>query len=209
MPSTMIHLYTAVQLIKTCSLVQSKPQFFLGCISPDAVNLNDFAPKDIRWSAHIRHNSTDEWIQRAIDFYTDNLVRAERGELDKDLLLGYTLHIFSDIAWDKKFDSDMREAIAASDMTQEQKLKARWDEFYYYDKTQFASSWWLDEVKPALAQSEAMEINKIPANLINKYKDFCLNEYESSIDNVTPTIITQEIVEKFSLYATAMMKNEL
>lgn len=204
MPSTMIHLYTGTQFIKTSNLVKDKAQFYLGCIAPDAINLEGFAEKEVRWSAHLRQDNLDEWEQRAIDFYIEN-----RDKINHDYLLGYLLHVFTDIAWDKKYDAIIWQELNKTDLPQEQKLDERWNEFFYYDKTKFNTNWWKNEITPMLKQAKAVEFNDISAEQITKYLEFVVYKYDQTIEPILPKIITNELIESFSYYAVAMLKNEL
>lgn len=185
-------------------MVKNQSQFYLGSVAPDAVNVYSFAPKEQRTKAHLRSPDLEQWTQNAIDFYTNN-----KDIIDNDLLLGYVLHAFCDMAWDKKYDRFLISEIAKLDLSDEQKNNARWDEFYYFDKTQFTADWWLNEVKPLLEKSIPSAINGIDEKQIADFKQFLLTEYENTINPVTPKIITGELVNEFIYYAVATFKNQL
>lgn len=204
MPSSMIHLLTGLAFTHSSNMVRDKSQFFLGCIAPDAVNVYGFAPKEIRTKAHLRSKDLDEWIQNAIDFYTDN-----QGVIQNDLLLGYVLHAFCDLSWDKKYEGDFYSAISALQISEDERAAARWNEFYYFDKTQESAEWWINEVKPLLESAQICSINGITEIELTDFKNYVLTDYLPKIKPVTPQIITAELINEFIYYAVANFKNQL
>lgn len=204
MPSNMIHLLTGLAFVGSSNLVKNQSQFYLGCIAPDAVNVYSFAEKNVRTAAHLRSNDLDEWTQNAIDFYTDNIEK-----IDNDLLLGYVLHAFCDMAWDKKYEKFLSIGLKKYNYSDEEFSEEKWNEFYRFDKTQFAASWWIDEVRPELELSVSNDINGIDAHQISSFKHYILNEYEASIEPIAPKIIKPELVKDFVYYAVATFKNQL
>lgn len=204
MPACMVHLYIGYRFKKSCHLVKNSAQFYLGCIAPDAVNLDGFAPKEVRYSAHLRKTDLDEWMQNAIDFYTDN-----QEKIGRDFLLGYVLHIFSDIAWDKKYDKLLWDALKERGLPTEQQFSARWEELFAIDQTQFDQSWWNEEVSKELHKAKGITINNIDADLIDRYRVFKLDGYLKTLQYDTPRILTQELIVQYADYAIALLKNEL
>lgn len=204
MPACMIHLYIGYRFQKSCHMVNNPPQFNLGCIAPDAVNLDGFAPKEVRYSAHLRKPDLDEWMQNAMDFYTDN-----QGKIDPDFLLGYLLHIFSDIAWDKKYDSLLWNALKQQGLPTEQQFGARWEELFAFDQTLFEQAWWKQEVEKALRQAKGVSINHIDADLIDRYRAFKLDGYLKTLQYDRPRILTQKLIDEYADYAIALFKNAL
>jgi hypothetical protein len=204
MPACMVHLYIGYRFQKSCHLIQNKSQFYLGCIAPDAVNLDGFAPKDVRYSAHLRKPELEDWMQNVIDFYSN-----QKGKLDRDFLLGYILHIYSDIAWDKKFDSILWNALKEQGLPLEQQFSARWEELFAFDQTQFDTKWWNEEVSPELQKAKAIPINNIEADLIDRYRAFKLDGYLHTLQYDTPRILTQEFMDEYVNYAIALLKNDL
>ena len=204
MPSNMIHLLTGLAFVKSSNLVKDKPQFYLGCIAPDAVNVYSFAEKKIRTAAHLRSTDLDQWTQNAIDFYTDNL-----GKINNDYLLGYVLHAFCDMAWDKKYECLFHTGLEKYNYSKELFIEAKWNEFYYFDKTQLCADWWLNEVNPQLELKIAMDNNEIDKNQINNFKCYIINDYDSTIESIAPKIVTPELVLDFIYYAVATFKNQL
>ena len=94
MPSSNIHLKVGYELNKRLNI--NSTDFIVGNIAPDAVNLNGFAPKEERWTSHLRDKDYDIWIEKAHDFYNDNVDKYEN-----EFLLGYISHILTDVIHDK------------------------------------------------------------------------------------------------------------
>ena len=53
MPNILVHLKVADEIAKKHEILDN-PNYYLGIITPDAVNLYGFAEKPKRWAAHIR-----------------------------------------------------------------------------------------------------------------------------------------------------------
>ena len=53
MPTSLFHLNVSKKIAEKYPKYDT-PNFYIGTIAPDAVNLNGFAEKSIRWAAHKR-----------------------------------------------------------------------------------------------------------------------------------------------------------
>ena len=94
MPSSNIHLKVANELNKRLNI--NSIDFIVGNIAPDAVNINGFASREKRWSAHLRDKDLDTWISNAKNFYYQN-----KDKYNNEFLLGYISHILTDVLHDK------------------------------------------------------------------------------------------------------------
>ena len=65
MPSSNIHLKVAYELNKRLNI--NSIDFIVGNIAPDAVNINGFAPREERWTAHLRDKDLDTWIEKMLN----------------------------------------------------------------------------------------------------------------------------------------------
>lgn len=72
--------------------------YYLGLLAPDSPNLYGFAEKKVRWQAHVRQKDLQEWRKSLLDFYKNN-----QKNYPKDFLLGYFIHILTDIVYDDYF----------------------------------------------------------------------------------------------------------
>ena len=52
--------------------------FYLGVLAPDTPNLNGFAPKIERWTAHQRAKDYQEWKNNIIKFYNENKTKYDK-----------------------------------------------------------------------------------------------------------------------------------
>lgn len=102
MPTISIHEEVAYNIAKKYKELDNA-DFYLGALAPDSVNLNGFAPKEIRWKTHVRDENLDCWLNNATEFYHDN-----KNKYNESFLLGYILHIITDIIHDKYFYWDLR-----------------------------------------------------------------------------------------------------
>lgn len=104
MPSSNIHLKVAYELNKRLNI--NSVDFIVGNIAPDAVNINGFAPREERWTAHVRDKDFDVWINNAKEFYKNN-----KDVLPYEFLLGYTSHLLTDVLHDKYLYMNQKEKI--------------------------------------------------------------------------------------------------
>ena len=105
MPTVLIHEEVAYNIAKKYQEHDNK-DFYLGALAPDSVNLNGFAPKEVRWTSHLRKENLDEWLEKVKEFYNEN-----KNKYNKYFLLGYVLHIITDIVHDKYFYQNIRNII--------------------------------------------------------------------------------------------------
>jgi len=94
MPSSNIHLKVANELNKRLNI--NSLDFIVGNIAPDSVNINGFAPKEVRWAAHLRDKDYDVWIENIKQFY-----ELYKDKINNEFLLGYVSHALTDVVHDK------------------------------------------------------------------------------------------------------------
>ena len=112
MPSIMIHLEVGYLLSKKNNL--NSYNYYLGLIAPDSPNLYGFGIKEERWSAHVRRKDLKEWRESLKYFYLK-----EKDNVPKDFLLGYTIHILTDIIYDDFFYKQVKEEILKDNILEE------------------------------------------------------------------------------------------
>lgn len=195
MASIMIHLETAWRLMQPGGLFYGKisdpDDYYLGVIAPDSVNLGGFAEKEIRWAAHLRAKTPKQWYQNIGEFY-----QKKREKANHDFLLGYSVHNITDAAFDETLHNPIWAAAKKADTarTYESSNDAGWAECYRYDYFQQDKPWWVQEVKPALESAQARRINKIPAELIDRYRLYLLDSYFGTLEKDFPKVVIKEMV---------------
>lgn len=190
MPSLLIHLRVAYEL-KDKLLVENLPQFYLGTIAPDTVNLNGFAEKPIRWKAHLRDKNLDQWEQNISEFY-----QRQQKKQPKDYLLGYYVHILTDIVFDRA-----NAPLYEKDPNRKQVKQQCREQTRKYENSQIKESWWQETVIQ-LEKGKPYEINDIPENDILKWREKILTEYKErqveKWDKIDPEYMnkrTDEVME--------------
>ena len=112
--------------------ISDLPQFYLGSIAPDAVNTGEFAPREVRYAAHLRSRSYDEWKRNIREY------RAER-ERKKDFsespafFDGVLLHLYTDIAWDEVVQPLLFEEFRRRGVPDEEFNDRKWSELDAFD----------------------------------------------------------------------------
>lgn len=113
MPTVLIHEEVAYNIAKKYKQLDNK-DFYLGALAPDTVNLNGFASKEERWNSHLRNENLDTWLENVKKFYNEN-----KDKYNKYFLLGYVLHIITDIVHDKYFYQDIRTAMTKNNINED------------------------------------------------------------------------------------------
>ena len=113
MPTVLIHEEIAYNIAKKYKQLDNK-DFYLGALAPDTVNLNGFASKEERWNSHLRNENLDTWLENVKKFYNEN-----KDKYNKYFLLGYVLHIITDIVHDKYFYQDIRTAMTKNNINED------------------------------------------------------------------------------------------
>lgn len=183
MPSTVIHESVAKKIASKYKKLNNY-DFYLGSTAPDAVNLNGFAEKEIRWYAHLRDKNLDTWKNNIINFY-----KSEKENYNSSFLKGYILHIMTDIIYDEIFYDRVAKKIQSTGVLPENTHKTMLKEF---DKFQCNNKTY-QEIKDIFKSSTASyDIRNIDKILLLKWKDKIINE---EVNNEKSAIITEELVD--------------
>lgn len=151
------------------------PEFYLGSIAPDCVNLHGHAEKSLRWTAHLRDSSLDVWENNTECFFNEF-----KGRVNEGLLEGYVLHILTDIVWDREFDLPLYMLLLKSGVEEESLKDERWKELFAYEKTQFSEPWFKDAVFKKLAEAKAFDIGALKTEDMLLWRDKTLRELPQS-----------------------------
>lgn len=175
MPSISVHLkvgYLLSEKLKTNSY-----EYYLGLIAPDSPNLNGFAPKKERWEAHKRSANLKEWRTNLKKFY-----HAEKKNYPQDFLLGYYLHILTDIVYDDFFYNRIKEKIIKNGAEKENIHEIMSKDLYNYDFSEYKL------IKKILNSKEvSFEINNISKELLINYKNKIINTENKSEKSIYTT----------------------
>ncbi len=129
MPSGLIHLTIAELYFQrdsqTDKRIVSLPDFLLGCIAPDAVNLGKMASQELRYAAHLRSRDIPVWL---------NNIHAYRAEKEAafaerpDVLRGLLMHLYTDIAWDETVQPELFRRMGAAGIPRSEFSRRKWQE---------------------------------------------------------------------------------
>ena len=101
--------------------------FYLGVLAPDTPNLNGFAPKEERWTAHQRDKDYNEWERKIKKFYIEN-----KDNYNKYFIFGYLFHVITDIVYDRDIYLDVREKILEDNISLEDSHNVMRKDMDYY-----------------------------------------------------------------------------
>jgi hypothetical protein len=193
MASTLMHLYVGRKLAQKYGKINDLPQFYLGCILPDSVNVDGFAAKEVRWSAHLRARDIDEWYENNLKLYTNNT-----GRMDENLLLGYVVHNITDAAWDGNFHDRVWDELERLKRPCIMDMGYGWDDCFRFDRDQSKESWWTLEVLPELKRAVPVGFNVIDENIVKRYLKEVTDEYIGSIPEGGAVLVNVEMVEELA-----------
>ncbi|HNX15226.1 MAG TPA: hypothetical protein PK854_08695 [Oscillospiraceae bacterium] len=183
----MMHLLVGDGIAKADNRVKGTGQFYLGCFLPDSVNVGGFAPKDVRWAAHLRAKSLPEWYENVGKFYCEN-----RKKYDNDLLLGYCVHCITDAAFDEFFHKDIWKKAEAANLT-------GWDECFRFDRTVMDGLWWKEKLRPLLGKTVPEGVGKISTELADRALRYVINDHYATLPPEPPTFVTDEIIRELTI----------
>ncbi len=180
MPSISIHLEVGYLLSKKINL--NSYNYYLGLITPDSPNLYGFGPKEERWKTHVRRKDLKKWRESLKDFY-----QKEKNNYPIDFLLGYFIHILTDIIYDDYFYKQVKNNIMENHILEEYAHNTmREDMNHYYFKE-------LEEIKSILLrENTAYKINSISEKKILLWKEKCIKDF--SFNN------TSKYIKKETIY---------
>lgn len=102
MPLPMVHLAVADLLVQNGFLMPEDPSaYYLGSIAPDAIHMRENPQKDAKQISHL--NARDPENIGNIAAFIRDFPRYEAGGASYDFLLGYAVHLLTDVYWKEGF----------------------------------------------------------------------------------------------------------
>ena len=179
MPNVMIH--EEVGYFLSNKLNKNSYNYYLGLLAPDSPNTYGFGKKEDRWLAHQRRKDYNEWRNSIKEFYNQ-----EKNNYNEDFLLGYYIHILTDIIYDDFLYLKVREEILKDGYSLEEShdiMRNDMDKYYFNE---------IEEIKNILSkENETFEINGINKELMSKWKDKVLEEFTNKNESI---YITKELI---------------
>ena len=93
MPLSMVHLAVARKIINDFNGINNLPSFYLGAIAPDAIHMSEKQGEEAKQKSHL-YSRNIQGIQNVYNYYSK-----KSNCIDSDFLLGYCIHILTDIYW--------------------------------------------------------------------------------------------------------------
>jgi hypothetical protein len=192
MPNIMIHEEVGFFLKNKLNI--NSYNYYLGLLAPDAPNLNGFAEKKVRWRAHVRRKDLNDWRLSLKDFYQNN-----KEKYDSDFLIGYTIHILTDIVYDDILYLKVREEIIKDNYSKEEShniMRNDMDKYYFNE---------IETIKEILnSDTISYNINGINKELLTSWKNKFINDNTKSntskyITKEILDILNEEVLEEINL----------
>ena len=190
MPNTVVHEEVGYYLSKKLDV--SSYEFYLGLMAPDAVNVEHFATKQERWTSHVRDKDLNIWKENLKKFYKE-----EKNKINNDFLLGYTIHILTDIVYDEYFEEKIHKEI----------LKNKQEKDYWYikwsdmDKYSFKEQSTINTI--LLKNNNYIEIKNITKEKLLKWKE----KYLKNQSNLNKSLyFNQKIIDNLNIRVEEELK---
>lgn len=190
MPNTVVHEEVGYYLSKKLDV--SSYEFYLGLMAPDAVNVEHFANKQERWTSHVRDKNLNIWKENLKKFYKE-----EKNKINNDFLLGYTIHILTDIVYDEYFEEKIHKEI----------LKNNQEKDYWYikwsdmDKYSFKEQSTINTI--LLKNNNYIEIKNITKEKLLKWKE----KYLKNQSNLNKSLyFNQKIIDNLNIRVEEELK---
>ena len=190
MPNTVVHEEVGYYLSKKLDV--SSYEFYLGLMAPDAVNVEHFANKQERWTSHVRDTDLNIWKENLKKFYKE-----EKNKTNNDFLLGYTIHILTDIVYDEYFEEKIHKEI----------LKNNQEKDYWYikwsdmDKYSFKEQSTINTI--LLKNNNYIEIKNITKEKLLKWKE----KYLKNQSNLNKSLyFNQKIIDNLNIRVEEELK---
>lgn len=184
MPSSVVHLFVANN-IKQSLEIRNVPQFFLGAISPDAVNTHGFATEEVRYKAHIRSKDVSKWLENIRKFAFSN---AKNYVNEADFFTGFLVHLLTDIAWDEVVQPRLFQGLAEQGISAENFKSEKWAELFRFNNLLFKDESW-SEIKENLTKSHCVEISTVNEKMLEEFLQKTLLQEENAKDKSMPCIL--------------------
>lgn len=179
MPNTMIHEKVGYYVGKHLNI--NSYNYYLGLLAPDSPNLNGFAPKGERWLAHQRRKDYNEWRDSLKTFYNQ-----EKDNYPRDFIIGYFVHILTDIIYDDCLYLNVRDRILNDNYTLEEShniMRNDMDKYYFSE---------IEEIKNILNTSDtSYSILNISSEKLHAWKNL---NCQTFIKENTAKYITEDII---------------
>ena len=192
MPGPITHLKTAYFILENKIASVSQPeQFFLGAISPDSVNIDGHAAKEIRWPAHLRDFDLKRWLLNVREFYE----KESQKQTDSAFLLGYVTHIITDIVWDMYFERELWSRFETVNLPRTAWKAERWSELYGYEALQMKQPWFKENVRLLLNKSEPLSVGTLKTRQVASWRDAVVECRQPK--GHLPLFVDDELMERF------------
>ncbi len=189
MPTVLIHEQVAYNIAKKYKYLDNA-NFYLGSLAPDSVNLNGFASKEKRWHSHLRHNDLDKWLDNVKSFYQEN-----QNKYTKDFLLGYILHIITDIIHDKYFYPELRKQMSKNNIPESAQHLLIRENMKDYDLL-ISKEKFIEHIKILLDSTRGYDILNISKENMLLWKNSCFQNITLSV--IPSKYITQKHIERLT-----------
>ena len=225
MPLPMVHLSVAKKLTDTGFPINDLSMFFLGSISPDAIHMRQGIEQQgiARQSKMITHLlplgkeradiEESAYIKIVNEFIRANQCTTNQIVVNRDFLLGYAVHVLTDVYWENSIWRKFKEEYEKSGVPIEGQRKAYYSDTDIIDYILYKEAPWQNNIWQHLQNSKYFDfLDLLSAKEIELWSERVLNFYDSPENQYKfkgeSKFITQSDIESFvSVCVDAMGKD--
>ena len=213
MPLPMVHLSVAQELLDSGFKVSDLPQFYLGCISPDAIHMRKNSDKMQKGETHLIPEGK-KWKDVDEKDYTSfmlNFIRANENRTKADFLRGYGIHILTDMYWVKQVYEKHVENYQNDPSPVHDLRPAYYNDTDILDQMLYNEKSWRKDVWAHLAAADCFGfLDLLTAEEIRQWKERTLGWFdEKDFQNNTIRYITKSDINAFITACSETLRNDL
>ena len=220
MPLPMVHLCVAKNIVDTGFPVNDLSQFYLGTISPDAIHMRQDADRLAKNITHLlpaEKGKIHSWEDRNEDYYFEfmrDFTNTNQAKASTDFLMGYAIHILTDMLWTKRVFSEFTDKFNMSGVSAEDRQKVYYHDTDIVDYQLYNESGWRPDVWQSLQGVAYSDfLNLLSAQEIKLWNERTLNFYDVPENQYkfsgVPIFITRPDIENFISSCAETILNNL
>jgi hypothetical protein len=204
MPLPMVHLAVARKITKDFNKINNLSLYYLGAIAPDAIHMRKNQVPEDKQKSHL-YSRNIQGIDNVNNYYAE-----KNNCLDRNFLLGYCIHVLTDIYWHETLYSSFKHKYSQdSEPIQEQK----WAYYNDTDKLDFElykTLEWKDEVWSLLKEVRGIDVEDLVTSTeVDAWNTRTLNWYnsgQSQHKNPIRYITSEDLMEFIDKSASDILK---
>lgn len=203
MPSPMIHLCAARELIESLG-IRDEGAYYLGAIAPDAVHMRSGTQAQIYEAKMLSHMGMRSLSRMTEAELRDGIhrvrawMRAQEAHPHRDYLLGYGVHILTDVYWVLALFTQFKTLWEQGTFGEESRNAVYYRDTDWLEVALYAERPWRPGVWERVLAAEAADVEDIlTAKEAHQWRSHVDNWFRTHTKQGDPVFFTMERMEEF------------